>query len=243
MKASKTGVLIVGAAAALGTLAGTVQADLMSNGGFETMVSTTGTLPDGYAFWRGDHSSIVLAENDITPWEGVQMLRFNYTHRTGPTASVGSELWQVIDVSSYQSLIRSGQGSVQAGAFFNRVNSDLAPVDTMFSVAVYAYAGDASSFPNQWGHGELSSRQNTLLSDGEIETWEQALVDMLLPTATDFVVIRISATENVFNDINGVEFHGHYADGVEFGIIPTPSALVCLLPVALLGIGRRRRSA
>lgn len=244
MITSKLSVLSASAIVAIGAAAGTAQADLMVNGGFETLVTTTGTLPDGYGFWRGDMTSIVQAENDITPWEGVQMLRFVHTHRTGPTAAVGSELWQIIDVSSFESVIRSGRGSISASAFFNRVDHPLNNhIDTMFSIGVYAYAGDSSSFPSQWGRSELGSRQTSLFSDSDMESWEQAMVDMLLPTATDFVAIRISATENVFNDITGTEFQGHYADGVEFRIIPGPSSLLCLLPVALLGIGRRRRVA
>ncbi|MCL4198022.1 MAG: hypothetical protein KJZ69_11085 [Phycisphaerales bacterium] len=242
MRASKLSVVLVGSAVSLGLLAGAAQADVV-NGGFEIMTVTTGTLPDGAGYWRGDRSNIVEAENDITPWEGVQMLRFQNTHRNGASSAVGGELWQVIDVSSFQQAIRSGIGSVSASAFFNRVSSDLGPVDTMFSLGMYAYSGDASTFPTQWGSGELASRQSTIFTDGSAETWEQALVEMLLPTATDFVVIRISATENIFNDLSGSEFHGHYADGVEFQIIPAPSALVCLLPVALMGIGRRRRAA
>ncbi len=241
MKASKLSVLFIGAAGAIGLLAGATQADVI-NGGFEIMTVTTGTLPDGTGYWRGDLSNIVESENDITPWEGVQMLRFQNTHRNGPTSSVGAELWQVIDVSSFQQAIRSGIASVSASSFFNRVSSNLGPVDTMFSLGMYAYSGDASTFPSQWGRTELAARQTTIYADGSVETWEQALVDMLLPTATDFVVLRISATENVFNDLSGSEFHGHYADGVEFQIIPAPSALVCLLPVALMGMGRRRRA-
>lgn len=88
MITSKLSVLSASAIVAIGAAAGTAQADLMVNGGFETLVTTTGTLPDGYGFWRGDMTSIVQAENDITPWEGVQMLRFVHTHRTGPTAAI-----------------------------------------------------------------------------------------------------------------------------------------------------------
>lgn len=240
MKSSLHKLALIGAVAIIGA-AGTAQADLMVNGGFETMVPTTGTLPDGYGFWRGDMSTIVEAENSINPYEGVCMLRFDHTTRNGASGSVGAELWQIIDVSAYQSLIRSGRGSIEAGAYFNRVNAELA--DTMFSIGLYSYAGSANTFPSQWNNSELSSAQTTLISDGNVESWERAMLSLVLPEATDFVVLRISATENVFNNTSGQEFAGHYADGATFNIIPAPSALLCLAPLGLMGIGRRRRTA
>lgn len=246
MNTSKVNMILFGAAATFGTLAGTAQADLTANGGFETMVETTGTLPDASGFWRGDMSSIVLGENDINPFEGVSMLRFNNTSRHGASAAVGAELWQIIDMSSYQAAIRAGNGSVDAGAFFNRVGSSQGTaIDTLFSVGVYAYSGSMDTFPSQWAHSELGSGQANLFSDDSVETWQHAGLSLILPEATDFVVIRIGATENMFNDLSGSEFAGHYADGTtfEFHVVPAPSAILCLLPAGLMGIGRRRRIA
>ena len=246
MKKSKISVILVGTFAAIGTIAGTAQADLMANGGFETMVNTTGTLPQSAGFWRGDLSSIVLGQNGINPFEGVNMLRFEYATTRGASSAVGSELWQIIDLSTYQSAIRAGNGVIDAGAFFNR-SSDGQPtaIDTMFSVGVYAYAGSMNSFPSQWLHGELGASQSTFLSDGNIESWQHAAASLILPEATDFVAIRIAAIENMFNDVAGTELAGHYADGVtfDFTIVPAPSALLCLLPAGLMGMGRRRRTA
>lgn len=246
MKTSTFSAILFGTAAAIGTFAGTAQADLTANGGFETMVQTTGTLPDAAGYWRGDMTSIVLGENDINPYEGVCMLRFDNTTRSGASAAVGSELWQIIDLSAYQSAIRAGNGSVDAGAFFNRVgNPQGTAMDTMFSVGVYAYAGSMDTFPSQWYHNELGASQSTLFSDDNLQSWQHSAVSLILPEATDFVVIRIGATENVFNDLFGSEFAGHYADGVtfDFNIVPAPSALLCLLPAGLMGLGRRRRTA
>ncbi len=245
MKLFKNSMVVVGAVAVIGAAAGTAQADLMVNRGFETMVPTTGILPTDYGYWRGDMTTIVAAENDINPFEGVCMLRFDNTTRRGASAAVGSELWQIIDVSSYESMIRSGNGRIEASAFFNRVANPLGTaVDTMFSIGVYSYAGSVDTFPSQWGHSELGSSQSTIYSDDNTESWEQAMLSFVLPEATDFVALRVSATEDMFNDLTGSEFAGHYVDGVGFTIIPTPASLLCLLPAAgLMGIGRRRRIA
>ncbi len=244
MKSVLRSVVSLGAVAAVFGAAGAVQADMISNAGFETMVSTTGTLPNGYGYWRGDMSTIVGTENDILPFEGICMLRFDNTTRNGASGAVGAEIWQIIDVSSYESMIRSGNGQIDAGAYFNRVNQSFgSAVDTMFSIGVYAYAGSADTFPSQWTHNELGSSQSAFASDGDLQSWQQASLSFLLPQATDFVVLRLSATENIFNDVSGAEFAGHYVDGVGFTIIPTPASLLCLAPAGLLALGRRRRHA
>ncbi len=246
MKASTFSVVLFGTAALLGTLAGTAQADLAANGGFETMVQTTGALPTAAGYWRGDMSTIVLGGNGVNPYEGVAMLRFDYATARGASSAVGSELWQIIDLSAYQSAIRAGNGVIDASAFFNRVNtSQGTTIDTMFSVGVYAYAGSMSTFPSQWYRSELGVGQSSFISDSSLESWQQAVATLVLPEATDFVVIRLGATENSFNDLAGTEFAGHYADAATFElhIIPAPSALLCLLPAGLMGLGRRRRTA
>ncbi|MCC6908448.1 MAG: hypothetical protein IT430_10940 [Phycisphaerales bacterium] len=245
MKPSKYTVLLIGAAAAIGT-AGVAEADvLVANGGFETMTETTGALPTGYGYWRGDLSSIVEQENDIRPFEGVNMLRFNATTVNGAAPSMGSELWQLVDLSDYRSMINSGNGRIDGSAFFNRVADNYSiDVDTMFSVGLYAYSGDASTFPAQWGHNELGATQSSIHSDGNVGTWEEARLSFILPEETDFIAIRIAVSEDVYNDVAGQEFAGHYVDGVGFTIIPAPASVLCLLPAAgFLGIGRRRRTA
>ncbi len=242
MNNTRCKLLLAGAAAVACSMFGATRADVITNAGFENMISTTGPLPTDYGYWRGDMTNIVHGENDIIPFEGVCMLRFDHTTAHGSSPSIGSELWQIIDVSSYMPLIRSGGAIADAGAWFNRVGVPVeTPVDTMFSLGVYAYAGEVGSFPGQWGHRELGSAMLAFESDGYAETWEQIALRWNLPDATDFIAIRVSASENVYNDVTGNEFAGHYVDGVGFTIIPTPASIACLLPASLLLLGRRQR--
>jgi len=210
------------------------------------MVDTTGTLPDASGYWRGDMSSITLGENGINPFEGVSMLRFDNTTRRGASAAVGAEVWQIIDMSTYQAAIRAGNGSIDAGAYFNRVgDSQGTAIDTLFSVGVFAYSGSMDTFPTQWAHSEIGSGQTNLVSDSSLESWQRAGLSFILPEATDFIVIRLSATENMFNDLSGTEVAGHYVDAstFEFHVVPAPATILCLLPAGLMSIGRRRRVA
>lgn len=243
MKAIRYDLSFIGAAVGC-IVAGSAQAVQVPNSGFETMGSTTGTLPTDYGYWQGDMTDIILSENGIVPCEGVCMLRFDHTTRFGAEYTTGSELWQIIDVSAHMPLIRSGNAQVQADAWFNRVANPFdSAIDTMFDLSVFAYAGSVASFPNQWNNSELASGISILYSDSDVETWERAAVTFDVPDMTDFIVLRVCATENVFNDLTGDEFAGHYVDCLGFNIVPSPASLLYLAPVGMLALGRRRRSA
>jgi hypothetical protein len=57
-----------------------------------------------------------------------------------------------------------------------------------------------------------------VFSDGDAATWESVASHLQLPPTTGFVALRVSASENIFNDSSGTEFDGHYADRVQFEI-------------------------
>jgi hypothetical protein len=68
-----------------------------------------------------------------------------------------------------------------------------------------------------------------IVSDGDPSTWQRAQVDSyrLLP-GTDFLMLKISANENVFNDEVNPEFDGHYADHVQLTLKVSPHVNVRL---------------
>jgi hypothetical protein len=198
-----------------------VAENLVINGGFETVYDTTGPRPTGYGYWRGNFSEIVPTSQGITPFEGSQMLNFIYTIESGPALTKDSEVWQIIDISSFGSQISAGQALASASFRFNRIEGD-AETDTEFTIGLYAYAGDPCSFPSQYETSELAARLTSVFSDGDPNTWELATADLILPPNTDFLVVESAARENIFNDASAPELDGHYADAVSVTICSRP---------------------
>jgi hypothetical protein len=197
--------------------------NLVCNAGFEDEPNLACGRPTDYCYWCGNVTEIVSATDGITPLEGSQMLKFMYTLSgcEGPGYTENSDLWQIVDVSRFAALISVGKALASASANFNRIAGD-PDTDTEFFVEIRAYAGDPHTFPNQFGNDELAMADCHIETDGDLETWESASVDLVLPTDTDFIAIALGASENVFNDLSGVEFDGHYGDAVSASIITAP---------------------
>ncbi len=193
-------------------------------------------FPNVFGVWGGDESEIT---DGITPFEGSQVLHFIHTKSSGPGSSVGSDVWQFIDTSAFNFDIATGMAILSATGFFNRVEGN-DNTDTLFEVRIDAYSGTPAS------KTKLASAVGTIFSDGDLNTWEQAVASLTLPTGTTFVGIRISSRENVSDDTFGVEFDGHYADNVNLTLytgipVPEPSTLLLLGPVLLAGAAFRKR--
>ena len=215
------------------------------NGSFETTVVTTATyvppLPAAAGYWLGDNSAIVPARDGITPHGGGQMLQFRYADIYSFASPAGScEVFQLVDLSAYGSLISTGNAVARAGAVLNRVAGD-SQTDTGMYLRLMAYAGHPSTFPAQHLGGELADEIDVVWTDAAIATWESAAIDMPLPAATGFVAVKLGASETVYNDITGVEFDGHYADAVTLEIVPEPAAPALLALGGLAALRRRRR--
>ena len=87
-------------------------------------------------------------------------------------------------------------------AWFNRVAGD-SQTDDKFCVRIRAY-NDSNA--------ELGLVTGCINTDSDIHTWEQASTTLSIPHGTTRLKIRLSASENVFNDGSDPEFDGHYAD-------------------------------
>jgi len=225
--------------------AASAKADVVNDGGFEVNTTTGLRLPTEYALWSGDIVEIVTAQNAIAPFEGAQMVHFMYTTPRGPAGGIiGSELWQIIDVSAYRGLIDSGRAVATTEGWFNRLGGEDPNIDTQFSIVLSAYAGSPGDFPGMWKQSELALVEGFAYTDGDTSTWEMATTSMMIPVNADFLVYRITATENVFDDASGIEFHGHYGDAFSLEIteVPAPASLAMLLSGALAMTARQRRS-
>ncbi len=216
-------------------------ANLVSNSGFEVFEATCPGWPSIYGDWSGDYSSIVGTSDGIAPLEGSQMLKF----RGGAWESweqkyVACQVPQIIDISSYNSLVTAGLAVASASAYFNRVAGD-AQTDTEFFLRIWAHEGAPSTYPAQKGISYLDVVDVSIITDSDLGTWEICQASLALPTNTDFLVIEVIANENVFDDLSGVEFDGHYVDAVSLTIVPEPTSFLLLSMGALMF--RRKRKA
>lgn len=237
---------LIAIGATVSFVAAGARADEITDGGFESISSTGLHLPVSYATWSGDVAEIVTAENDITPFEGTQMVHFMYSTPRGPAGNViGSELWQIIDLSAYRNMINTGNAMATAEGWFNRVGGEDPNIDKQFSIVLSAYSGQPGDFPGMWMNSELALTEGFAYTDGLVGTWEMATTSMMIPVETDFLVYRITSTEDVFDDATGTEFHGHYGDAFSLRItqIPAPASIAMLFGGALsMGVRRRRHA-
>jgi hypothetical protein len=203
--------------------------NLAANSGFEAYEGTSGGRPSMYGDWRGDFSEIVGSRLGITPFEGSRILQFEGADTVGHDSGDASQLFQIIDISSYKPLISVGSATCSASAYFNRITGDQ-QTDTKFWIALLAYSGSIDTFPSQYMNAnELVSIYSTeLYSDGNVNTWEQCQAELTLPTNTDFIVFEMAAVENIYNDLGSDEFDGHFADMVSVEIVPEPATLLML---------------
>lgn len=219
--------------------ANSASADLLANGMFEVDEVTSGYVPNDFGDWGGDESEI--SSGATIPYEGTQVLVLLATGLNGPGATVGSEVWQLIDLSGYKQLIMQGNARAVGESFFNRVAGD-SNSDTQFGLTMAAYSGLPGDFLTKWNSGNnLAISSTQLFSDANEQSWESLNLILDLPMNTDYIAFRISATENVYNDLDFPEFDGHFVDATSLTIIPTPAAFAILLPALGLFATRKRR--
>ncbi|MGE0554322.1 MAG: hypothetical protein AB7R55_12920 [Gemmatimonadales bacterium] len=97
--------------------------------GFELQAYRTGVspvIPSGTGYWQGDLATIVTgAENGISPESGAKMLRCDASGPFGGGAGfVGCEVYQILDVSQFASLIDQDSVTLEATVRVNRVAGD-----------------------------------------------------------------------------------------------------------------------
>jgi hypothetical protein len=171
-----------------------------------------GGLPESRDSWRGDLCASVASENGIAPHTGAFMLKF---HATGAVPSFGrltARQWQLVDLGPFASAIAAGGVRANAGAWFNRVAGDEL-TDRRFDLRVMAFDGNPIDLPARYAASSwLAEDTAPLISVSD--SWQQVQAGMVLPPRTTYLLVEIYASEDVFNDGDGPEFSGHYADDV-----------------------------
>lgn len=214
------------------------RATSLVEGDFEGLAPGAGSLSSGpppiVGIWSGDQSSIVAAENGITPGSGSQMLSFIGTATTGPSNTGAAQMFQLVDTTG-----RAAGTILQASMLVNRVAGN-ALTDDRFTIQILAYSGVPGQFSTLFQRSELGmSTGGNFFSDADPATWELVETDpFALPSGTTFVAIHAFATENISQSSTFPEFDGHYMDRVR--LVPEPSvSLLALAGLLMLGAIRK----
>lgn len=222
MNVMSRGLLIGFAAqfAAAGLTLGTTEAAGITNGSFETGAPQVNP-PTTFGVWSGDVASFAASPSQgISAQHGSRMLRFLNTGPSGPGSAFGCEVFQLVSIADVLAAVAAGGARADVSVFVNRVAGD-AQTDQRFQLAIAAMAGTPDQFPARFAASDfLAVAQTPLQSDGNLTTWQRIDVQLVLPTATQYLAVRVVAEEDVFNDTVNPEFDGHYADNVLFTITP-----------------------
>lgn len=181
----------------------------LSNAGFDMAEATTVAQLD-FHDWSGDASLIATEQDSVVPI-GDSMLQFTGTG----SDSITSDIIQYVDVSPYREQIRSGHVRAELTAKFNRVGGKN-DIDYVFNVGLAAHNGTPGSSPTHVT--ALKHATGILLSDEDVNTWEEASVAIKVPFNSDFLQVTLSALENVQDNPVGSEFAGHFADNATLEI-------------------------
>ena len=226
----------------LGTAVTTNAANLVTNPGFETYENTSGGPSGSYGDWNGDYSAIVDATSGVTPMSGSKMLQFKGTSHVGYAYSNACHIFQVINISDYHCLIAAGQGIAQASMYLNRISGD-SQTDTQFNLHLMAFDGTNDTFPSRWESytysASIGHNYVTLQTDSSPESWQICSVSLHLPVDTTFVVLAISANEDIYNDYSSTEFDGHFTDNAFVQIVPEQATML-LLGLGVLAVRRKQ---
>jgi len=175
--------------------------------------------------WTIDRGSYQGAQNGITPFLGTNMLRFD------ETATASTDIYQLVDVSSFSSLIATGGVSFTLSAYFN------SPLAHQFGLTMLAYF--ETSTPVQAVSGgsggfDAITQPPAVTLDANTATWQQLTLSYTPPAGTHFIAIGLNSR---------VDGHPSYADGVDFiaTVVPEPS-ITTLLSLGISGLCLRRKT-
>ncbi|MFP4053111.1 MAG: PEP-CTERM sorting domain-containing protein [Phycisphaerae bacterium] len=194
------------------SVVGSAQANLISNPGFETNEVFDVGVPNTFGDWLGDDASRVGGQRGVSPRSGNRMLRFDATGDGASLVGTMAEMYQLVDITASQA---DGSHTASLSAWFNRSGGD----DRKFSVKVYAVQGSPASAHNKLLSNDfLRADSGVVRTDSNPGTWQQASASLLIPSGTDYLMVRVAATEDGTNDFVAPEFAGHYVDDVSLQV-------------------------
>lgn len=204
---------------------------LLVNGSFEDGSDVQPLdIPSRPGIWSGDRARVVEATLGITPADGHRMLEFIGTgnDRTPPTQNLtSSEQWQIVDLRKLKQEVVHNEWVAEVSARFNRVRGD-ERTDTRFSVGLMAFAGDPKDADDAWENRQMEALarvSRSVVTDDDPQTWQAGQCEMTIPREADYLLLHVSAVENMFNDPDHPEFAGHFVDRILFKLrrLPVPA--------------------
>lgn len=183
-------------------------------------------IPHEVNLWSGDFSEIVEKYEGMKPAHGEKMVRVLRSDFEGKASSMPNrqgDLSRVIDVRPFMREANGGEVVMTLSALFNAAPF---PDSQRYDGVVTLYA-----------LGELGSTEESLMEDAlaisngscnsmdrDPSTWESATSRLLLPTGTEFVVLKVSfrrwpkgsGDQPSLPDL--MTFAGHFVDDVRASV-------------------------
>jgi hypothetical protein len=183
-------------------------------------------IPQGVNLWSGDYLEVVEKYEGLKPAQGTKMVRMLRSDFEGKASSMPNrqgDLSRIIDVRSFMRDANGGEFVMTLSALFN---AGPFPDSQRYDGVVTLYA-----------LGELGSTEESLMEDAlaisngscnsmdrDPATWQSASTRLLLPTGTEFVMLKVSfrrwpkgsGDQPSLPDL--MTFAGHFVDDVRASI-------------------------
>ena len=183
-------------------------------------------IPQELNVWCGDESELVEMYEEMKPAQGkkmVRVLRSDFAGRVSSKPSQHGDLMRVVDVRPFLREANGGEVVMTVSALFN--------------AAPFPEAERYDGMVTLYALGQLGSTEDSLLDDalahsrGECRSldrdpgsWQSASTRLLLPTGTEFVMLKVSFRPGPARGTspsplpNYVGFAGHFVDNVRASI-------------------------
>ncbi|MFZ4767237.1 MAG: hypothetical protein ACOYMN_19965 [Roseimicrobium sp.] len=183
-------------------------------------------LPQEVNLWSGDFSELVGEQQGVKPAQAkkmVRMLRSDFEGKASSMPNRQGDLSRVIDVRPF---LREANGAEVVMTLSALFNATPYPDAERYDGVVTLYAlGQPGSTEQSLQEDTLARSNGSCRSmDRDPSTWESATALLLLPTDTEFVILKVSfcrwpkGSEGQSSLPDHVTFAGHFVDDVRASI-------------------------
>ncbi len=183
-------------------------------------------IPQDVNLWSGDYLEVVEKYEGLKPAHGTKMIRMLRSDFEGKASSMPNrqgDLSRVIDVRPFLREANGGEVVMTLSALFNAAPFPEAErYDGV--VTLYALGEPGSTEENLMEDALAISNGSRNSMDRDPSTWESATSRLLLPTGTEFVMLKVSfrrwpkGSESQSSLPDLVTFAGHFVDDVRASV-------------------------